>query len=190
MKNTIRNAVDRIVKLAILAAMSIVLMLLIRFPIFPQLGFLEYDMADVPIFIGAFMYGPVWGLVLTFVVCVLQGVTVSAGSGWIGILMHFIATGAFVIVAGLIYRGERRTLKHAVLALCAGTIAMVVTMIPLNHFMTPLFIGGDYKAAQGTVWNLMPYIIAFNAIKAGVNAVLTFLLYKAVGKLLKLRIVK
>ena len=74
-------AADRLVKLALLAAISIILVLLIRFPIIPQLNFLEYDMADVPILIGTFLYGPVWGLLLTLVVCVLQGVTVSANSG-------------------------------------------------------------------------------------------------------------
>lgn len=185
--------IDRTVKLAMLAAISVLLVLITHFPIFPAVSFLEYDMADVPILIGTFLYGPVWGLALLVVASIIQGLTVSAQSGLMGILMHIIATGAFVVVAGIIYRGQRRTIGYAILALAMGTLAMAAIMIPFNYFLTPLFISSEdfpYSAAQSRVWGLMPYIIAFNLIKAGANSILTFLLYKATGKLLRLRIVK
>ena len=76
--------VEKLVKLALLCAMSLVLMYVVRFPLIPTLPFLEYDMADVPILIGAFMFGPLEGLLLTAVVSLLQALTVSAGSGWVG----------------------------------------------------------------------------------------------------------
>lgn len=85
--------VEKLVKLALLCAMSLVLMYVVRFPLIPSLPFLEYDMADVPILIGAFMFGPLEGLLLTAVVSLLQALTVSAGSGWVGCAMHFFATG-------------------------------------------------------------------------------------------------
>lgn len=187
-----RSTADKLVKLALLAAISVILALLIHFPILPQLSFLEYDMADVPILIGTFLYGPFWGLLLTLVVSVIQGVTVSASSGIIGIVMHFIATGGFVLVAGLIYRGTRRTLKYAIIALIAGALTMVALMVPLNYFISPMFIQSPefpYKAAQSTIWSMMWLFVAFNAIKAFGNALITFLLYKAVGRVLKLQFV-
>lgn len=187
-----RSTADKLVKLALLAAISVILALLIHFPILPQLSFLEYDMADVPILIGTFLYGPFWGLLLTLVVSVIQGVTVSASSGIIGIVMHFIATGGFVLVAGLIYRGKRRTLKYAIIALIAGALTMVALMVPLNYFISPMFIQSPefpYKAAQSTIWSMMWLFVAFNAIKAFGNALITFLLYKAVGRVLKLQFV-
>ena len=61
-----------LVKMALLTALSLVLMYLVRFPIFPAAAYLEYDMADVPILIGTFMYGPAAGLLLTGVVSLLQ----------------------------------------------------------------------------------------------------------------------
>lgn len=188
-----RAATDRLVKLALLAAISVVLVLLIRFPIIPSLAFLEYDMADVPILIGTFFYGPLWGLLLTAVVCILQGVTVSSQSGIIGIVMHFVATGGFVLVAGLIYRGNRRTLKYAIIALVAGAAAMIALMVPLNYFISPLFIATEefpYPAAQQAIWQNMWLFVAFNAVKALVNATMTFLLYKTAGKLLRIPFVK
>ncbi len=192
-ERTTHKTIDRLVKLALLAAVSIILVLLIHFPIIPQLSFLEYDMADVPILIGTFLFGPLWGLLLTLVVCVLQGVTVSSSSGVIGILMHFIATGGFVLVAGLIYRGERRTLKYAIIALIAGACTMTALMVPLNYFISPMFIATEefpYPAAQAAIWSQMWLFVAFNSIKAFGNALLTFVLYKAVGRVLKLTFIK
>ena len=48
---------------------------------------MEYDPADIPILIGAFAFGPAAGLALTAVTALIQGVTVSAGSGIYGIIM-------------------------------------------------------------------------------------------------------
>ena len=189
----IRSYVDRIVKLAMLSAISIILVLLIRLPIIPSLPFLEYDMADVPILIGTFMYGPVWGLMLTAVVSVLQWLLVSGSSGWIGAIMHFLATGGLVAVAGLIYSGHRRNLKYAIIALICGAVTMVMLMVPLNYFISPIFLtsqGMTYAEAQSLIGSMIWLFVAFNAIKAFANALLTFLLYKAVGHVLKIRLVK
>ena len=86
-----------------LVAIAVVLVYLIHFPILPMLPFMEYDPADVPIMIGTFAFGPLAGIVLTAVTCLVQGLTVSASSGVYGIIMHFVATGTYVLVAGLIY---------------------------------------------------------------------------------------
>ena len=44
----------RLAKMAMLVAISIVLVMIIHFPIFPAVAFLEYDPADIPILIGTF----------------------------------------------------------------------------------------------------------------------------------------
>ena len=76
------------------------LVAVIHFPLIPAAAFLEYDPADIPILICAFAYGPLAGLLLTVVVCFIQGFTVSAQSGIIGIVMHIFATGCCVLVTG------------------------------------------------------------------------------------------
>ena len=90
-----------------LGAISIVLVSVIHFPLIPAAAFLEYDPADIPILICAFAYGPVAGFILTAVVSFIQGMTVSAQSGIIGIIMHIFATGACVLVAGGIYKKNK-----------------------------------------------------------------------------------
>ena len=72
-----------------MAALSVILVAMIHIPVF--LPFLEYDPADIPIFITTFAFGPLVGFILTVIVAVLQGITVSASAGIIGIMMHIFA---------------------------------------------------------------------------------------------------
>lgn len=171
-----RMSTVRLAKMAMLVAISVVLVAIIHFPIFPAVPFLEYDPADIPILIGTFAFGPVAGVLLTAVTAVIQGLTVSSASGIYGILMHIIATSALVITAGLIYR-KNKTRKGAVIALLCGIIAMTVVMMGANMIITPIFMG----VPASVVWDLMPFIAAFNAIKAGINSVVTFLVYKRIS---------
>lgn len=173
----------QLTQMAVLAAMSILLAYLIRVP-FPGAPFLEYDPADIPIFIGTFMFGPLGGLILTGLVCFLQGVTVSSSSGIIGILMHFFATGSFVLVAGTIYK-KNRTRKGAVIGLSLGALIMTVTMVLWNLVFTPLFLGVPVEAV---IPMILPILIPFNLIKAGLNGAVTFAVYKSISKVLGLEI--
>ena len=174
-----QSKTTKLAKMAMLVAISIVLVAIIRFPIFPAVAFLEYDPADIPILIGTFAFGPLAGILLTVVTSVLQGLTVSSASGAYGIIMHIIATCTLVIVAGLIYNKEK-TKKHAVIGLVCGTLAMAVVMAGANMVITPLFMGVPASA----VWSLMPFIVGFNLIKAGINSLVTFLLYKRISPFL------
>jgi riboflavin transporter FmnP len=167
-------------KLGMLTAVSIILVYLIHFPIFPSATFLEYDMADVPILVATFMFGPWWGLLLTLTVSVLQWLLVSPQSGWVGAAMHFFATGSYVLIAGSVYM-RRRTIKGAILGMALGAIAQVAMMLPLNLIFTVHFYGMPKEAVEGM---LLPAIIPFNAIKVGANSILTLLLYKRTAKLL------
>lgn len=176
-----RISVNKMTKMAVLSALSFVLMMLVRFPILPAATFLEYEPADVPILIGTFMFGPLAGLVLTVVVSFIQAMTVSAGSGWVGFVMHVIATGTFVVVAGLIYK-RFHTLTGAIVALVIGSLSMTAIMIPSNLFFTVQFWGYPYETVRDM---LIPVFIPFNLIKAGLNSALTLGLYKALGRVLQ-----
>ena len=175
-KMTSREKTVRLAKMGMLVAISIVLVYFIHFPIFPAVAFLEYDPADISILIGTFAFGPLAGILLTVVTSVIQGVTVSAASGLYGIIMHVISTSVLVLVSGLIYK-YNKTRKGAVIALLCGVAAMTLVMIGANMIITPLFMG----VTRNIVWSLMPFIAGFNAIKAGINSVVTFLLYKRIS---------
>lgn len=170
-----------LVKMALLTALSLVLMYLVRFPIFPAAAYLEYDMADVPILIGTFMYGPAAGLLLTGVVSLLQWLLVSPQSGWWGADALF-SHRRVRIGGGLLYR-KFHTRKGAALSLLLGGLTMTALMVPLNLWLTVHYNGAPLEAVQAMIW---PIIIPFNLIKAGVNGSVTFLLYKRIGKLLRM----
>jgi len=171
------SAIRKLCTMALLIALSIVLFTIFRFPPFPvAANHLEYDMADVPILIGSFMFGPVAGLMLTLFASVIQGLTVSAQSGPVGILMHIIATGAFAVSAGTIYK-YKKTYIGAIIALVCGTLAMAAVMVPANLIITVRFYNVPYDVVKGM---LLPVIIPFNLLKAGMNSVIVFILYKPV----------
>lgn len=168
----------KISALAMLTAISIVLVLILRFPIIPSAPFLEYDPADIPIFLGTFMYGPIAGLILTVIVSLIQGLTVSAGSGFIGILMHIFSTGTYVLVAGFIYK-YKKSFKGAILAMVCGSIVMVGAMILWNIVFTPIFLGVPRQVVYSMI---LPAILPFNIIKVSINSIATILLYKQTKK--------
>ena len=176
-----RNSTNQMVKMALLAALSIFLVIYVHFPIFPAAPYLEYDPADVPILIGAFMFGPVAGLVITIVVALIQAITVSASSGWVGFVMHVLASGTLAVVAGLIYK-RYHTFKGGVIALITGSIAMTLMMIPSNLIFTVHFWGVPLDVVKNM---LIPIIIPFNLIKAGASSIVTVLLYKRIANYLR-----
>ncbi len=169
--------------LGMLSALSIVLVFLVRVPILPEAPYLEYDPADIPILIAAYLYGPYAALAVTFVVCVIQGVTVSASSGIIGILMHFFATGAMSVTVGMLSERGKFNIRTFFAAI-AGAVMMVLIMIPLNMVFTPLYTGFSTKTISSMI---LPIFIPFNTLKSGINTVISMIVYGALIPALKLK---
>lgn len=174
------SATKKLTTLGIMAALSVILVALVHFPILPSAPFLEYDPADVPIFLTTFLMGPLCGFILTIVVSLIQGFTVSTSGGIIGVMMHIFATGAFVWVGGMIYK-HNRTRRGAVISLILGVLAMTATMIVWNIIFTPIYSGMPRAAV---IAMLPTAIIPFNLLKSGINSLLTFILYKKLSKLI------
>ncbi|NDO47581.1 ECF transporter S component [Clostridium sp. ASF356] len=173
--------IRQMVGMAMLAAISIVFVSVIHFPLFPAAAFLEYDPADIPILIGTFAYGPIAGFILTVVVSLIQGITVSAGSGIIGIIMHIVATGSCTLISGTIYQ-KMKTKKGAAISLSIGVIIMTFAMVFMNLILTPLFMGAPVETV---IAMLVPIFIPFNLLKYSINCLITFLLYKSISHILK-----
>ena len=174
-------SIRQLTQMAMLAAISIVLVFFIRFPIIPAAPFLEYTPGDIPLMMAAFLFGPAYGLILTVIAAIIQGITVSAHSGPIGIIMNILSGGSFVIVAGLIYsKSPSKNTKVVICALLAGVVATTITMIGWNLIFTPIFMG----VPREVVFNMvLPVFLPFNIIRSGINSVFTFLLFKSWKKL-------
>lgn len=175
------QTVIRTAIMAMLTAVSIVLVYFIHLPLIPGVTFLEYDPADIPVLIGALMLGPVSGIVILFAVCLIQALTVSASSGIIGFFMHFIASSVLILIPSLIYR-HKKCIASLIVGLVLGVICMTAVMIPLNLVFTGIFMGTGVKAVASM---LIPAIIPFNLAKASINAVVTFAVFTPVSQVLK-----
>lgn len=170
-----KMSTTKLAKLAMMVAISCVLVLLIRVP-FPPAPFLVYDPADVPIYITTFAFGPVAGLIVTIVVSFIQAFILGGDAAY-GFIMHVFATGMFAVVAGAIYK-HKKSKKEAIIALAAGVIVATAVMCLMNYIVTPYYMGAPREAV---VAMLVPVIIPFNLLKAGLNAVITFLVYKRIS---------
>ena len=164
-----------IAKLAMMTALSVVLLMIVRIP-FPPAPFLVYDPADVPIYITAFAYGPAAGLIVTLIVCLIQAFMLG-GDGLYGFLMHFVATGVVALFIGYMY-GRSRNRKTAMTALAIGVVLATVVMCIMNIIVTPAYMGAPRSAVIAMIPTV---IIPFNLLKAGINALLTCVLYKRVS---------
>lgn len=167
---------DRLVKMAMMAAVACVLGF-IRFPLIPAVSFLTYDLADIPIIITTFAFGPAAGMLALTVVSAIQAFLLGGDSIY-GFIMHMIASGAFLMVAGCIYR-KHKTKKIAIASMTAATIVMTIVMGFANYFVTPFYYGGE--AMRATVVSLMPLILLFNVIKGVLNSAITFVIYKRIS---------
>ena len=182
LNTTKKFSVKLIAKMGMMAAIACVLGLF-RFPILPMVPFLTYDFADIPIIISAFAFGPVAGLLITVVVSFIQAFLLG-GDQLYGFIMHILASGAFVIVASLIYKGHK-TKKMAIVSLIAATLVMIVVMGAANYFVTPYYYGG--AAMKEMVVKIMPFILLFNLIKGVANSLITLLVYKRISPFLHKR---
>ncbi len=175
-----KENVIRLAQMAMLAAISVVLVMLVHFPLIPAASFLEYDMADVPILLGSMLYGTVPGLLILLVVSLVQAFLLG-GNGWYGLVMHVAASSVLVILVSALYRRKGK-FTHAILGMVLGTIGMALVMIPMNLWLTPLYMGAPREAVIDL---LLPAILPFNLLKAGINSVLTGILFKALTPFLR-----
>ena len=174
MTNTKSNdRLKALLAMAMLTALAVAADVFLRIPGIG--GFLTYEPKDVILTIGAFIFGPIAGLVMSLIVCLIEMVTIST-TGLIGLLMNFLASGVFVGVSAVIY-WRKKTMSRAISGLVTGSLSMLVIMLLWNYIMTPIFMGVPREAVLGM---FLPLLIPFNLIKAGLNSALILFLYKAV----------
>ena len=177
--------VKKLTTLAVLAALAYVAMFATR--MIPQVsGFLSFDAKDAVILTSSLIFGPASGLIMTVVISLLELVTVSH-TGWIGLIMNIISTGAFVLPASLIYK-KMRSIKGMIIGLVSGVLCATVMMILWNYLITPLYMGVPREIV---VDMLVPVFMPFNLIKYTINSGLVLLIYKRLISILqKMHILK
>ena len=162
--------VKKLVTLAMFAALAYIMVFLIRIPV---VMFLKYEPKDVIVTVGGFLFGPLSAFLISLVVSLVEMVTIS-DTGIIGAVMNLLSTCAFSCLAATVYK-HKRSLRGAAIGLAAGTVAMTAVMLLWNWLITPMYMGVARSAVEQM---LLPMFLPFNLLKAGLNSVLTMLLYK------------
>lgn len=170
----------KIVLMAVLCAIAYLCVFIFRISIIPAAPFLWYEPKDVILVIGAFLFGPLEGIVMSVCVSLVEMVTISS-TGPIGMIMNIISSCAFCGVAALIYK-KKRTMSGAVIGLACGTLMMTVLMVLWNYLITPLYMGTPRDVVADM---LLPVFLPFNLLKGILNAAVTLLLYKPISNILK-----
>lgn len=166
------NKTKKITLIAMLCAISYVVMLVGRIPV---VLFLKYDPKDVIIALGGFIFGPMVSFIISAIVSFIEFFTVS-DNGIIGLIMNVLSTAAFACTAALIYK-KKHTIHGAVIGLVTGTLAMVAAMLLWNYLVTPIYMGAPREQVAAM---LLPVFLPFNLMKGGLNSAFTFLIYKPV----------
>lgn len=165
------NSLEKTKKLVTVALFCALAFIGMNFRI--NVAFLSYDLKDAFITIGAMFLGPIAGITMSAIVALLEFITIS-DTGVYGLIMNFISSAVFALVAPLIYK-YRRKLSGAVIGLLCSVITTVVIMMAANLLITPYYMGVTIDDVIGLIPTLL---LPFNAVKCVLNASLVLLLYK------------
>ena len=174
--NTNRWDTRQLVTMALMCAIG-VLLSFIEFPLLPGVTWLKYDASAMPAMVSGFAFGPAAGLAVGVVGAVIHGILMADFSGAV---MNILVVAGFILPAALVYR-RSRTFKSGVVGLVLSAITATVMAILGNLVITPMWLGVPLDAVVAMI---LPILTPFNLIKAGINAVLTLIVYKSISNLI------
>ena len=174
--NTTKWDTRQLVTMALMCAIG-VLLSFVEFPLLPGVTWLKYDASAMPAMVCGFAFGPAAGLAVGVVGAVIHGILMADFSGAV---MNILVVAGFILPAALVYR-RSRTFKSGVVGLVLSAITATVMAILGNLVITPMWLGVPLDAVVAMI---LPILTPFNLIKAGINAVLTLIVYKSISNLI------
>ena len=174
--NTNKWDTRQLVTMALMCAIG-VLLSFVEFPLLPGVTWLKYDASAMPAMVCGFAFGPAAGLAVGVVGAVIHGILMADFSGAV---MNIRVVAGFILPAALVYR-RSRTFKSGVVGLVLSAITATVMAILGNLVITPMWLGVPLDAVVAMI---LPILTPFNLIKAGINAVLTLIVYKSISNLI------
>lgn len=186
-----------ITKVSMLAVIAFILMYF-QVPLtFVAPSFMELDISDLPVLVGAFTLGPVYGILIAGLKNVLALIFKGTMTAGIGELSNFIISATFASTSSLIYK-RHRTYKGAIYALTVGVISMTTVAMLSNFFVVfPLYskvmpmqviidMGNAITPRIHDLLSMMLYsVLPFNLIKGFTTSAVMMLVYKKVSPLFK-----
>lgn len=184
-------------KVAMLSVIGFVLMYF-QLPLtFVAPPFMKLDISDLPVLMGAFTMGPVYGIIIAGLKNLMHIIFKGTMTAGVGELSNFIISSTFALVSSYIYR-KHRTYKGAVLAMTVGVVAMTILAMTSNYFVVfPLYgkvmpmeaiiaMGSAITPKITGLFTMMIYsVLPFNLIKGFTTSAVMMLVYKKISPLFK-----
>lgn len=172
--------VNTMVKIALLAAMAGVLMVIFKFPLPFAPPYMTVDFGDVPTLIAGFALGPVSGVITVILKNLINLMLNGSTTGGVGELSNIIVGSTFVVLSSVIYQRDK-TRKNAALGLFVGLLGMTALATLSNYFIIfPL-----YKVPVESFGWLASFVVPFNLVKGALNGLLTLAIYKYISNIFK-----
>ena len=176
MQNKNTKSIRLISGIAVFSALAYVVAAVCQ--VIPQVaGFLTLDMKDAVISMASLIYGPVAGPIIALIAALLEFATFSS-TGWYGLIMNFVSSAVFSLVASLIYK-LLKSFEGALLAFLLAIMTTTGAMLLMNIFVTPLYMKYMLGIPNPDVISMLPTVLLpFNFAKTFLNASLALMLYK------------
>ena len=175
-----------IVYVGILSAVATVLMIFPHFPIFPApADFLDVDFSDVPALLASVTINPVAGVIVVLIknlFHLLQTKTFAVGE-----LSNLILGSVYALSVGVLarYTFKKTLMKKKLLFVLPIAVIAVTLSAALSNFFIVLPFYAKFMPALAEVFGkfefILTWIVPFNIIKASLQAVVFYLLYRGVG---------
>jgi len=172
-------------------------LMLLEIPLFFAPSFYKMDLSELPVLLCSFYLGPVAGVTSEFLKVFIKLLLKGTSTAFVGDYANFVVGCCFVLPASMIYHAHK-TKKNAIIGMAVGTLVMAVFGSIFNAlYLIPKFaelfgLPIEVIVGMGTKVNkhivsvptLALYaVVPFNILKGVCDSILTFLLYKRLGKL-------
>lgn len=198
MNKTSRLSIKTIAKIAVLAAIAVVVMLW-SFPIlFLAPNFYKFDFSEVIVLLGGFALGPLAACCIEALKILLNLLLNGTSTAYVGEFANLVMGIALVVPAAFIYSREK-TFKGALKGMVAGTLCLVIVGDLINYFvMLPLYVdlfhfpleaivsAGNkiFPAVTSKATFVLLCVSLFNLFKGVISCLVATAVYKKVSPIL------
>ena len=191
------NKVKLIAKIAILSAISTVLMF-IEFPLGFAPSFYKFDFSEVVVMLGGFALGPIPCIAIEAIKVLCNTLIEGSITYGVGEFANFLIGLSFVLPASIIYK-KHKTKKHAIYGILLGTLSIFIVgmilngvlLLPAYAFFMDLEVSAFVamgKAVNPLIDSYFSFLFwatgLFNIFKAIVSGIIVLLVYKKISPIL------
>lgn len=187
MTNTTRTR--KLVLIAMLAAISFILMIFPQFPLIPAADFLKVEFSIIPILVGLYLFDLPAAFLILILRSVLKLLLNNEGiNTWIGLPLNIVAVGSFLLIFAIFFKkdsGTRAYVTGGVLATLVMTAAMVVANFVYAIPLYAKFAHFDINKIFGASKYLMAMVVPFNLLEGAIFSVSFAIIFVAIKSILE-----